>query len=181
MLRAKHIWVVGGDPRQAALARLLAPTTDTRYIPLPWSGERGCGASPAWRALLWRTVSSCPCPPWEKGDGSTPLCAGIRPGWRRCWMSWFPANCYVPAWCQPSFEPWRRSGDCSSGIILPGRSWPSSTPCPRRREPSRSPWRSCPSHSMKHGCWWWASAGWGGHWLPGSRLWGPGSRWLPAV
>lgn len=27
--------------------------------------------------------------------------------------------------------------------------------------------------------WWWASAGWGGHWLPGSRLWGPGSRWLP--
>ena len=24
MLRAKHIWVVGGDPRQAALARLLA-------------------------------------------------------------------------------------------------------------------------------------------------------------
>ena len=81
------------------------PTTDTRYIPLPWSGERGCGASPAWRALLWRTVSSCPCPPWEKGDGSTPLCAGIRPGWRTVLDALRSRpDCYVPAWCQPSFR-----------------------------------------------------------------------------
>ena len=38
MLRAKHIWVVGGDPRQAALARLLADDGHTVHT---FAMERG--------------------------------------------------------------------------------------------------------------------------------------------
>ncbi len=38
MLRAKNIWVMGGDPRQAALATLLAD--DGHSVHTPWNRGR---------------------------------------------------------------------------------------------------------------------------------------------
>ena len=48
MLRAKNIWVVGGDPRQAALAVLLADDGHSVHTyALEQGGEMKCEASMA--------------------------------------------------------------------------------------------------------------------------------------
>ena len=74
MLRAKHIWVVGGDPRQAALARLLADDGHTVHT---FAMERGEGVrcQPSLEGIALADCVILPLPAvGEGGRLNAPMC-----------------------------------------------------------------------------------------------------------
>ena len=90
MDRERSFWVIGGDLRQRALARLLREDGHTVHI----AGLEGEGLEPEPLALgwRWRTASFYPCR-WRWGRALyTPHSAPLVCRWPRCWTACGPAS-----------------------------------------------------------------------------------------
>ena len=155
MDRERNIWVVGGDLRQRALARLLREDGHTVHI-AALEGE-GLAPEPLGPGLALAHCVILPLPVTQREEIlHTPLSEEevtlsqvldyMEAGQILCGGLVSPAV--------------RAAGACGSLITMPGRSvwWP--TRCPRQRARSRWPWRNSPLPCTAPGFSSWDLGGW---------------------
>ena len=123
MLRAKNIWVAGGDPRQAALAELLADDGHSIHTYALERGE-GMACEPSMAGADRADCVVLPLPAADPdGRLNAPLAAEGQGRRGKFWMPCAPASWCAPEWWGKRWNAWPGRGNWSCGTISPGRSW----------------------------------------------------------